>query len=495
MLDGDIEPCPAVPHFRHHLPRRIEVGLITARGMRAALFGGRKARPRGGAVLADDANMQTTTGPMIALVLILAATAPALAQHEAHEQGMTMQMPTGHEQHSDDPGAMFLMQQSSGTSTQPSAWPMPMLMGSGGPWQLGAMGQAFVVFTGQSGPRGDDGAYSVNWLMGSASRPLGSGRVQFRAMLSLEPATVPDRRYPLLFQTGETAYGMPIVDGQHPHDFLMELSVQYVRPLGRAGLLDVYYAPVGDPAMGPVAFPHRASAFELPQAALGHHWQDSTHIADNVVTLGWARGGLRLEASAFRGAEPDEQRWDLDFGAMDSWSVRGSVAPTDRWMGQVSFAHLHQPEATHPGDVDRTTASMHYVVRRTPGPLAASVIWATNRKSVERTNTHAVTFETAAPLTPRDTFSARVEWSQRDELFAYDHDLEDEIEEQAGTAAFPVTALTLAYTRDVVRFGRGRIGLGASVSRYWADDALAPYYGGAPWGVSVFLRARLERGK
>ena len=353
------------------------------------------------------------------LALALGTTAPLLAQHEGHEQGMTMQMPAGHEHHGDaDPAATFLMQQSSGTSTQPSAWPMPMLMGPHGDWLFGAMGQAFLVYTGQSGPRGDDAAYSVNWMMGSASRPLGAGRAQFRAMLSLEPATVPDRRYPLLFQTGENAYGIPIVDGQHPHDFLMELSVQYVRPLGRAGLFDVYYAPVGDPAIGPVAFPHRASAFDLPQATLGHHWEDSTHIANNVLTLGWARGPLRLEGSAFRGAEPDEGRWDLDFGAMDSWSVRGSVAPTPRWMGQVSFARLHRPEATHPDDVDRTTASVHYVVPRSSGPIATSVIWATNHKSEEETRTHAVTLETAVPLTPLDTVSARVEWSQRDELFA-----------------------------------------------------------------------------
>src|SRR5436190_16500304 len=179
--------------------------------------------------------MQMMKTLLVAVVLTL-ATVPVLAQHEGHEQGMAMEMPAGHEHQADDAAATFLMRQSSGTSTQPSSWPMPMLMGSHGAWQFGAMGQAFLAYTGQSGPRGDDGAFSVNWVMASASRPLKQGRVQFRAMLSLEPATVPNRQYPLLFQTGETAYGTPIVDGQHPHDFLMELSVQYVHPLGREGL-------------------------------------------------------------------------------------------------------------------------------------------------------------------------------------------------------------------------------------------------------------------
>jgi hypothetical protein len=151
-------------------------------------------------------------------------------------------------------------------------------------WRLMWMGQAFIVDTQQSGPRGGDKLYSVNWGMLGAVHKLGRGSFMLRSMLSLEPATVTDRRYPLLFQTGETAYGTPLVDAQHPHDFVMELSVQYAHPLGEKEIWNVYYALVGDPALGPVAFPHRASALEIPQATIGHHWQDSTHIANNVLT-------------------------------------------------------------------------------------------------------------------------------------------------------------------------------------------------------------------
>ena len=417
---------------------------------------------------------------------------PAEAQAPSHgHHGTGDAAPAAESPLREEAEALFFMQQASGTSTQPASWPMPMLMAERGAWQLGLMAQAFVVYTQQSGPRGDDGAFGANWLMGSASRSLGPGRVQFRAMASLEPATVRHRRYPLLFQTGETAYGEPLVDGQHPHDFLMELNVQYAQELGVVGLYNVYYAPVGDAAIGPVAFPHRASALELPQATLGHHWEDSTHIASNVLTLGWARGSLRVEGSAFHGTEPDEARWNLDVNAMNSWSLRTSLTPNANWMGQVSFARLQQPEALHPDDVDRTTASIHHVAPRAGGhALATSVIWATNWKSVARTRTHAVTIENLITRGARNFFSTRLEWSQRDELFENDHDLAHRLEQETGKSAFDVTALTVGYTRDLLAANGVQLGIGGTITRYWADGALTPYYGARPVGATVFLRVR-----
>ena len=108
-----------------------------------------------------------------------------------------------------------------------------------------------------------------------AERELGPGQLTLRGMLSLEPATVTGERYPLLFEQGETAYGVPIVDGQHPHDFVMELAAIYDWKLGERTLLSFYGAAVGDPAIGPTAYPHRASAQENPVATLGHHQEDS----------------------------------------------------------------------------------------------------------------------------------------------------------------------------------------------------------------------------
>src|SRR3984885_6531171 len=174
----------------------------------------------------------------------------------------------------------------SGTSPQPNSTPSPMLMTMRGNWMLMLHGNAFLADIQQSSPRGGDKLFSTNWVMPMAQRQWGPGQLTLRTMLSLEPATVTGRQYPLLFQQGETAYGLPIADGQHPHDFVMELAALYDWKLGERTLLSFYGGPVGDPAIGPTAFPHRASAAENPVAALGHHQEDSTHIAYNVVTVG-----------------------------------------------------------------------------------------------------------------------------------------------------------------------------------------------------------------
>src|ERR1700676_3201701 len=236
----------------------------------------------------------------------------------------------------------------SGTSSEPNSTPTPMLMTKEGRWMLMFHASVFMTDLQQSSARGGDKFFSTNWFMGMAQRDAGPGVLTIRAMLSLEPATVTDRRYPLLFQQGETAFGVPIVDGQHPHDFFMELAALYDLKLGDKTLLSVYFAPVGDPAMGPTAYPHRASAAENPVGSLGHHQQDSTHIADDVVTVGLTHGIARIEASGFHGREPDEFRWNIDQGKMDSWSLRLTLQPGKNWSGQYSYARIKSPEALFP---------------------------------------------------------------------------------------------------------------------------------------------------
>src|SRR5439155_7064906 len=207
-------------------------------------------------------------------------------QHGEHAQhgGMEgMQMAT-------DATSEFLMRQASGTSMNPAATPMHMTMSQHGDWMLMLHGRAFVNQVVQSGPRGDDKFFSTNWIMGMAARPLGGGHLMLRSMLSLEPLTI-GKKYPELFQTGETIGGRPIIDAQHPHDFFMEVAAEYAHPLTARTVGYIYVAPMGDPSLGPVAYPHRASASEIPQAALSHHVQDSTHIAASVITLG-AQSGM-----------------------------------------------------------------------------------------------------------------------------------------------------------------------------------------------------------
>jgi hypothetical protein len=406
--------------------------------------------------------------------------------------------------------AGMMLRQSSGTDVQPRLWEMPQVMQAAGDWQLMWMGQAFVVEVQQTGPpdgrstpgsTGLDKLYSTNWGMLAAVHELGRGAVMLRAMLSLEPATISDRRYPELFQTGETAYGVPLVDGQHPHNFVMELAGEVAEPLGEGARGYVYYGLVGDPALGPPAYPHRASAAELPQAPLGHHWEDSSHIVDNVATVGveWGRdstrGLFRLEASGFHGQEPGENRWTIATGAMDSWAGRLVVSPWRSVTAQVSTGRLTHPEAATAGDEERTTASVEGV----RAGWAWSAIWGRDYKTQGqggktdgRYGVNAVTAEMVAPWRKKNLFTGRYEWSQRDELLDADPALKQKLLAETGERWFDVNAYTAGYTRVVGNWHSTELGAGANLTLYGVPGTLVPYYGAHPVGVSVYVRARLK---
>jgi hypothetical protein len=369
---------------------------------------------------------------------------------------------------------MYLMDMASGTSMNPYSWKMPMIMTEAGNWSVMFMGQAFLVDTQQSGPRGGDKLYSTNWFMTSAIHDVGQGSVMLTAMISLEPATITNRSYPLLFQTGETAYGRPLIDEQHPHDFVMQLSMQYARRLGSDTMIQLYYAPVGDPALGPVAYPHRASAAELPQAPLGHHWQDSTHIANNVATVAMRHNWFRIEASGFYGTEPNENRWNIDWGGMNSYSVRVSAAPTQNWMAQVSAGHLTRPERQEPGDVVRTTASVQY----TRGRWSSSLIWGRNHEERTHRDLDAYLAETVFPVRKRNWVTGRIEFVQKDELSV--------------PGIYRVQAYTAGYTRDFSFFEHVQTGIGANATAYVNPSTLQAVYGDHPWGINIYARFRLK---
>jgi hypothetical protein len=388
---------------------------------------------------------------------------------------------------------MDLMSEASGTSMNPQSWTMPMSMQSLGPWSLMMMGQAFLVDTQQSGPRGGDKFYSTNWFMGAAQRSLGGGVFRIQLMLSLEPATITARRYPELFQTGETAFGKSLVDGQHPHNFIMGLGFEYAHPVTDNLSVQFYFAPVGDPALGPVAFPHRASAGELPQAPLGHHLQDSTHIADDVVTVAMKYHWMRLEASGFHGAEPGENRWIVQQGAIDSWSTRFSIFPAKNWMAQASVGRLAHPEALEPGDTIRSTASLHYS-RPMPGgnSWSSSLIWGRNHETYTQRNLNSFLAESVLPIPGKNFLTGRAELVDRDELFADDPELEAQIDHTAGST-FRIGAYTAGLTHDLPRLIPGvETGIGANATTYSLPAAIKPYYGDRPFGVDVYLRLRFK---
>lgn len=387
------------------------------------------------------------------------------ANSQQMPSSMPMQMPMQHGQ--SNPAAMLLMNQASGTSINPQSWKMPMWMLGAGAWKISLMGDAFLVDTQQTGPRGADKLYSANMFMATAEHALGRGAIMLETMLSAEPVTITARRYPLLFQTGETAYGVPLVDAQHPHNFVSNLGVQYARPVG-AAVVQVYYAPVGDPALGPVAYPHRASAQELPQAPLGHHWEDSTHISTNVVTAAVRYDKFRVEASGFHGGEPGENRWTIAWAGVDSWSTRFSWLPTANWMLQVSQGRLSDPEHTHAGTVQRSTASAHY----TRGSWSSSLVWGRNA------GLNAWLAETVASFARRNWITGRFEYVEKDELLI--------------AGVWPIAAYTAGYTRDVAEWEHLVAGLGANASLYGIPSGLRPSYGDRPAGFNVYLRLRLK---
>jgi hypothetical protein len=378
---------------------------------------------------------------------------------------------------------------SSGTSAEPNSTPIPMLMSMKGNWMLMFHANAFIVDTQQSSPRGGDKLFSTNWFMPMAQRALGPGQLTLKTMFSLEPATVTDERYPLLFQQGETAYGVPIADGQHPHDFFMELAALYDLPLGERGLLSFYFAPEGDPAIGPTAYPHRASAFENPVGTLGHHQEDSTHIANDVVTAGVTVGVVRVEASGFHGREPDEHRWNIDQGTVDSWSTRLTVQPGQNWSGQFSYARIASPEALNPAeDQARTTASIMYNNSFSHGNWASSAIWGRTRSIPDSGKENSYLFESTINFRDANYVWTRIENAGRtNELLIGEHPFPTGFSEEPLTH---VQAYTFGYDRGVRLLPRISSAIGAQVTAYGVGRPLRPIYGSDPIGVSFFIRLR-----
>jgi hypothetical protein len=379
-----------------------------------------------------------------------------------------------------------------GTDAEPASTPSEMPMRVKGNWTLMFHGQAFLNEIQQSGPRGGDKLFSTNWFMPMGQRKLGNGTLTLRTMLSLEPATISQRRYPDLFQQGETAFGLPIADGQHPHNFFMELAALYDYKLSEDTMLSFYAAPVGDPAIGPMAYPHRASASEDPVAPLGHHLEDSTHISDDVVTVGVTHRSFRLEASGFHGREPNEHRWEIDLGRIDSWSTRLTVNAGLNWSFQYSIAQLHSPEALFPNeDVRRMTASLTYNLPVRRGNWDSMILWGRNQSLMDGNVGNGYLLESTLQFLDRNQVWTRIENVDRtNELLLGERPLPPGFEERYVDR---VQAYTVGYERDVAHIPHLSTAIGAQLTWYGVPDALKPIYDSHPLGGIVFLRVRPRR--
>lgn len=426
-------------------------------------------------VIVNISSMNRIVALLIAIWVFSSARA-LQAQHAMHaDTGMMMML---------DPLGVPMERMGSGTTWIPDAVPLPARHHMAGSWLLMLHGFAFAQYDAQGGPRGADQFGSLNWAMFMASRDLLGGRFQGRAMLSLDPATVTNRGYPLLLQSGESYKGQPLVDRQHPHDFWMELAAMYERALASDLGIELYAAPAGEPALGPVAFMHRPSAMDDPVAPLGHHWQDATHISFGVLTAGIFGHHWKLEGSAFNGREPDEERWGFDPLRLDSYAGRFSAHLDSNWTVSAGYGYLKSPEALSPREsTHRTTASILHGRRvGRDGQLAASLIWGANRRGGQTTQSGLV--EVEAVLDRRNTIYGRVEFVQKTAedlvLSAF-----------SATTRFDVGAFSAAYVREVFRGPVTTLGVGLQGIVNFVPAALKPFYASRnPVGGMLFIRLR-----
>ena len=392
---------------------------------------------------------------------------------------------------SSDTNIMSMGAMGSGTSWQPSSGPMHMYHKVAGDWLLMFHYNLVAGMNRQGGPRGVTKVDSANWFMPMAFHKLGKGTVQLRGMFSFEPFTFPPGGSPLLFQTGETYKGQPLIDKQHPHDLFMELSAQYTLPLGERGTWFTYFGYPGEPALGPVAFMHRASASENPSATLSHHLQDSTHISFGVFTTGFTYRWLKLEGSIFNGREPDENRYNFDAHKWNSRSARLSIMPNPNWTMQVSHGLLRSPEGQEPeADIRRTTASVQYNKSFDRGNWAAAFVWGRNHVSSpgEIHNLNGYTAESTVNFLDKNYLYTRLELVDKDDL------LRPADRARLGIAqahpSFRIGAYTFGGVRDIWNNDKVSLGLGSDLTFYSKPARLEPIYGDHPVSWKLFFRIR-----
>ena len=356
-----------------------------------------------------------------------------------------------------------------------------------GGWTLMEDGVVFGLFNHQGGRRGGDELRVPNWWMGMATRKSGRSRFTFTSMLSLDPATVGKAGYREVFQVGEELNGQPLIDRQHPHDLFMQFAAGWRLALADRTGLTLAGGPAGEPALGPVAFMHRPSASENPFAPLGHHTFDSTHVSYGVVTAALDHGPIVLEGSVFNGREPDENRWDFDFGRLDSVSGRLWYTPRPGWELQVSTGRLAQPERLEPGNIQRTTASASWMRAAGSKMTAVTVGYGLNDTHHGRRN--AVFAEATRRVGALAVFG-RLEVLQLET----ERLLDGTPPPADANLGAPLAAFTAGAARDVVAWRGFEGAFGADLTLYAVPDALKTTHGSRPVSFQLFFRVRPPAG-
>lgn len=435
---------------------------------------------------------------------MLVSSVTLLAQHEHHERGSDSVRHTPDHQKMEHPDMNHDMDTSaapmshafslslpmnrngSGTGWLPDTSPMYGYMVHARKWMFMFHGNIFVRYNNQDiegkGTRGDTKVDAPNWFMAMGQKRIGKrGLFHFNAMFSLDPLFGGDG-YPLLFQTGETFKGKPLVDRQHPHNLFSELSVAYTQSLNKDIDAFIYIGYPGEPALGPVAFMHRPSSLNNLDSPLGHHWQDATHITFGVATLGFRYKIIKIDASRFTGREPGEARYGFDEPRFDSYSYRLTLNPTASLSAQISRAFIKSPESYEPDeDVERTTASLTHSLplKGVNHFLTSAFVWGYN-DSGEEHQENSFTLESNLQL-DRLAIYGRLENIEKSasELLLDDFDDHD---------LFRINALTIGLNYTILRQWETNVAIGAQGTLYSADSRLDPVYGDNPKSLEVYMR-------
>jgi hypothetical protein len=417
--------------------------------------------------------------PAFALFLALGSPQSLRAQEHEHAEMKKQDI---------SPRKLVTASDGSGTSWLPANTPMNAIHGKWNDWDLMLHSQIFLQYIETSGKRGDRQFGSINWFMGMMERPLGEGKIGLRSMLSLEPWTVGKCGFPDLLQTGEECNGEKIHDRQHPHDLFMELAAIYELPLSDDLGIRVYGGPAGEPALGPTAFPHRASAFPGPLAPISHHWLDASHISFGVTTLGLHGKTWMIETSAFNGREPDDERSNFDIDGLDSYSGRVTLMPSGNAVFQVSGAYIgNAEESENPNekyiDVKRFTTSLSINQELTGGLLSSTLAYGINQE--HSIDSSSILVETSLSTNFHYTLGFRGEWVQKT-----GHDLvidETGFEERR----FDLGKVSLSLLREFPGDHAWLPGIGASVDISTYPKDLEAIYGNR-WPLGYVLFASLR---
>jgi hypothetical protein len=358
-------------------------------------------------------------------------------------------------------------------------------------WMWMIHGWAYINYNDQGGPSGGDDFESQNHVMGMATHSFLGGKVTFYGTFSLEPATIPEPGSHELFQVGETNDGVLLVDYQHPHDFFIQLAGAWQKTFGPGIGVRFYAAAVGEPALGPPAFVHRLSASANPTAPLSHHNQDSTHISYDVLTLGLTASIFTLEGSGFHGAEPDENRWNIEAGPIDSYAVRLTAVPLPGLTVQLSGGHLTNPEAAEPGNQNRFTGMLAYETALPRGFLAVSLITGQNQEEEDGSRFWGTLLEWTWKFSDWNTIYGRFEAVDRD---LFELRFKRQRPEEIPLDRTRVYAGTLGFVRDFPLIPKSTTGVGADLTLYRFTDRLDEVYSTTPVSFHVFARIRFDLG-